>query len=83
MNHGSGGLGKLTLHVNGKSVWPPKGDGCTGLVECCEALTAIDEPNALGCLMATGHDRTCGVAQQTVNQMSRERGISLPAACSK
>jgi hypothetical protein len=80
-NKGSGGLGKYAVRVDGKSVWPPQGDGCEKLVQCCNAVAAIADPLALSCLLAVGHDHDCGAARRTVAQITLEQGVPLPPSC--
>jgi hypothetical protein len=83
-NKGSaGGLGKYVVSVEGKSIWPPQGDGCAQLIQCCNAVTAISDPLALSCLLALGRDHACPAAQRTVSQIALEQGVALPAACGR
>ena len=80
-NDGSGhGLGKASLTVDGRNVWPPEGPGCPELVRCCTEL-ARDESLALSCLLAVGRDPDCATALRTSVAIAGESGIALPAAC--
>jgi hypothetical protein len=77
----SNGLGHYVVQVDGKSIWPPQGDGCAQYIACCNAVTKVSDPLALSCLLALGRDHTCSAAQKTVNQITLEQGVSLPSAC--
>jgi hypothetical protein len=79
---GSGrGLGKASLTVDGRSVWPPEGPGCAELIRCCTELVARDESLTLACLLATGRDPDCATALRTSEAVAGESGVALPAAC--
>ena len=79
---GSGhGLGKVSLTVDGRSVWPPEGPGCPELVGCCTELVARDESLALACLLAAGRDPDCPTAQRTSVAIAGESGVARPIAC--
>jgi hypothetical protein len=81
-DNGSGhGLGKATLTVDGRNVWPPEGPGCPQLVQCCGALVGLDESLALACLLAAGRDPDCATAQRTSVAIAVESNVSPPAAC--
>jgi len=75
------GLGKYAVSRNGKPVWPPEGEGCEELIECCEELTARAEQLALSCLLATGRDRHCVAAKKTAVAIAGEQGVALPDTC--
>ena len=79
---GSGhGLGKVSLTVDGRSVWPPEGPGCPELARCCTALAGVDESMALACLLAVGRDPDCPTALRTSVAIAGESSVALPAAC--
>ena len=79
---GSGhGLGKVSMTVDGRSVWPPEGPGCPELARCCTALAGIDESMALACLLAVGRDPDCPTALRTSVAVAGESRVALPAAC--
>jgi hypothetical protein len=81
-NDGSGhGLGKASLTVDGRNVWPPEGPGCPELIRCCTALVALDESLALACLLAVGRDPDCPTALRTSVAIAGESGVAIPAAC--
>jgi len=81
-NDGSGhGLGKVSLTVDGRNVWPPEGPGCPELVRCCTALVALDESLALACLLAVGRDPDCPTALRTSVAIAGESNVPAPAAC--
>jgi hypothetical protein len=81
-NDGSGhGLGKVSLTVDGLSVWPPEGPGCPELVRCCTDLVGRDESMALGCLLAAGRDPDCPTALRTSVAIAGESSVALPGAC--
>ena len=81
-NDGSGhGLGKVSLTVDGRDVWPPEGPGCPELVRCCSELVGRDESMALGCLLAVGRDPDCPTALRTSVAVAGESSVALPAAC--
>jgi len=75
------GLGKYAVNRNGKSVWPPAGDGCEALIECCTELAARADQLALSCLLATGRDRHCVAAKKTAVAIAGEQGVTLPDKC--
>ena len=77
------GLGKYTVHFDGKAVWPPEGAGCPELVQCCQALVALDDSLALACLLATARDQDCAVAKKTSSEIALEEGYALPASCAQ
>ena len=79
---GSGhGLGKVSLTVDGRSVWPPAGPGCPELERCCAALAGVDASMALACLLAVGRDPDCPTALRTSVAIAGESSVALPAAC--
>ena len=79
---GSGhGLGKVSMTVDGRSVWPPEGPGCPELARCCTALAGVDESMALACLLAVGRDPDCPTALRTSVAIAGESSVALPAAC--
>jgi hypothetical protein len=81
-NDGSGhGLGKASLTVDGRNVWPPEGPGCPELVRCCTALVGADESLALACLLAAGRDADCPTALRTSEAIAGESNVALPTAC--
>jgi hypothetical protein len=81
-NDGSGhGLGKVSMTVDGRNVWPPEGPGCPELVRCCTELVGLDESMALGCLLAVGRDPDCPTALRTSVAIAGESSVALPAAC--
>jgi hypothetical protein len=81
-NDGSGhGLGKASLTVDGRNVWPPEGPGCPELVRCCTELVGLDESLALACLLAVGRDPDCQTALRTSVAIAGESSVALPAAC--
>ena len=81
-NDGSGhGLGKASLTVDGRNVWPPEGPGCPELVRCCTELVAADESLGLACLLATGRDPDCATALRTSVAIAGESNVPPPAAC--
>lgn len=81
-NDGSGhGLGKFLLTVDGQNVWPPEGPGCPELVQCCTALSAVDESLAVACLLAVGRDPDCATALRTSVAIAGEGNVPPPAAC--
>jgi hypothetical protein len=75
------GLGKYTVSRNGKPVWPPQGEGCQNLIECCNELTARADQLALSCLLAMGRDRHCVTAKKTAVAVAGEQGVALPDSC--
>jgi hypothetical protein len=79
-NQGQGGLGKYSLRLDGKFIWPPEGGGCNKLVRCCTELSSTDQL-ALACLLALGRDGTCTAALGTVKAIAGEQGVSVPASC--
>ncbi len=81
-NDGSGhGLGKVSLAVDGRNVWPPEGPGCPELVRCCTELAALDESLALACLLSVGRDPDCPTALRTSVAIAGESSVALPATC--
>lgn len=82
MVDGASGLARHKVLVDGKPVWPPQGDGCPELIECCNGLSA-NEVLALSCHLAIGRDRACDTARRTVTQMAREHGVSPPPSCAQ
>jgi hypothetical protein len=79
---GSGhGLGKVSMTVDGRSVWPPEGPGCPELARCCTALAGVDDSMALACLLAVGRDPDCPTALRTSVAIAGESSVALPAAC--
>jgi len=81
-NDGGGhGLGKVSLTVDGRNVWPPDGPGCPELVRCCTALAALDESLALACQLAVGRDPDCPTALRTSVAIAGESSVAPPAAC--
>jgi hypothetical protein len=81
-NDGSGhGLGKFSVSVDGRNLWPPEGPGCPELVRCCTELVRLEESMALACLLAVGRDPDCATALRTSVAIAGEGGIALPAAC--
>lgn len=81
-NDGSGhGLGKVSLTVDGRSIWPPEGPGCPELVRCCTDLSALDESLAFACQLAVGRDPDCPTALRTSVAIAGESDVALPAAC--
>ncbi len=74
-------LGKMSMTVDGRNVWPPQGPGCPELVRCCTALAGLDESLALACLLAAGRDPDCPTALRTSVAIAGESGVALPAAC--
>jgi len=81
-NDGGGhGLGKVSLTVDGRNVWPPEGPGCPELVRCCTALAALDESLALACQLAVGRDPDCPTALRTSVAIAGESSVAPPAAC--
>jgi hypothetical protein len=81
-NDGSGrGLGKVSLTVDGRNVWPPEGPGCPELVRCCTDLSALDESLAFACQLAVGRDPDCPTALRTSVAIAGESDVALPAAC--
>lgn len=79
---GSGhGLGKFSMTVDGRNVWPPEGPGCPELVRCCTALVGLDESVAVACLLAVGRDPDCSTALRTSAAIAGESGLALPTAC--
>jgi hypothetical protein len=81
-NDGSGhGLGKISLTVDGRNVWPPEGPGCPELVRCCTDLSALDESLAFACQLAVGRDPDCPTALRTSVAIAGESDVALPAAC--
>jgi hypothetical protein len=82
VNDNSGhALGKMSMTVDGRNVWPPAGPGCPELVRCCTALAGLDESLALACLLAAGRDPDCPTALRTSEAIAGESGVALPAAC--
>jgi hypothetical protein len=77
------GLGMFSIAVDGRPVWPPKGDGCAELVRCCTDLVAINKELAVACLLAIGRDGDCTTARRTSSDIALEHGLALPAACRK
>jgi hypothetical protein len=75
------GLGKYTVSRNGKPVWPPEGEGCQRLIDCCQELAARADQLALSCLLATGRDRHCVAAKKTAVAVAGEQGVALPDSC--
>jgi len=75
------GLGKYAVSRNGKSVWPPEGEGCEVLIECCNELASRADQLALSCLLAIGRDRHCVTARKTVVAIAGEQGVELPDSC--
>ena len=81
-NDGSGhGLGKASLTVDGRNLWPPEGPGCPELVRCCTELAALDESLALACQLAVGRDPDCPTALHTSVAIAGESNVAPPAAC--
>jgi hypothetical protein len=81
-NDGRGhGLGRISLTVDGRDVWPPEGPGCPELVQCCDGLVGLDESLALACLLAVGRDPDCPTALRTSVAVAGESGVAPPAAC--
>jgi hypothetical protein len=79
--NGGKGLGKYEVSRNGKPVWPPEGEGCVALIECCTELAARADQLALSCLLATGRDRHCVAAKKTAVAIADEQGVALPDTC--
>jgi hypothetical protein len=75
------GLGNYSLKLNGKSLWPPQGEGCPALIACCQELAALADPLALSCLLATGRDRDCNVAKNTAVAVANEQAFAVPSSC--
>jgi hypothetical protein len=79
---GSGhGLGKVSLTVDGRNVWPPEGPGCPEMVQCCTELVTTDESMALACLLAVGRDPDCPTALRTSLAVAGESNVPAPATC--
>jgi hypothetical protein len=82
-NRGEGGLGKFSLRVDGKYIWPPHGEGCEALVQCCTELTTARADLAVICLLALGRDGACTTALVTTTQIVREQSLAIPASCAQ
>ena len=81
-DNGSGhGLGKASLTVDGRPVWPPEGPGCPELERRCTALVGLDDSLALACLLAAGRDPDCPTALRTSVAIAGESNVPPPAAC--
>jgi hypothetical protein len=80
-NRGEGGLGKYSLRLDGKYIWPPQGQGCETLVKCCNELATTTDNLALVCLLALGRDGNCSAALETSTQIAREQSVAVPASC--
>ena len=80
-NDSGKGLGKFDVTVDGRAIWPPKGEGCADLERCCTELTAINDKLALACLLATDRDGNCATARHTASQIALEQGIQPPTSC--
>ncbi len=75
------GLGRYAVSRNGTPVWPPEGDGCEALIECCKELATRAEQLALSCLLAIGRDRHCVAAKKTAVAIAGEQGVAVPDTC--
>jgi hypothetical protein len=81
-NNGQG-LGDFSLAVDGREVWPPKGNGCQALVRCCTDLVGLNKQLAMACLLATGRDGDCITARRTSSDIALEHGLTLPSSCAQ
>jgi hypothetical protein len=75
------GMATYSVLLNGAPIWPPQGEGCEQLVQCCDELGALSESLALACLLATGRDRKCDTARATVSAIAKEQSYEVPKAC--
>lgn len=50
---------QLQVSVGGAAVWPPSGAGCTELVACCDAMTAVEPSVNLFCQLAAARGGSC------------------------
>jgi hypothetical protein len=75
------GLAGYNVKTSGKAVWPPAGEGCDGLVRCCNALAELSETLALACVMAAARDSACSVALATSVAIATEQSYAVPPAC--
>jgi hypothetical protein len=76
-------IGSIELSVDGRgAVWPPEGEGCERLVECCETLAGLEGAMALGCQLAAAKGGTCAEMQALAIEMYSESSRApLPAVC--
>jgi hypothetical protein len=81
-NAGDGhGVGKFSVRVDRRNLWPPQGPRCQELVRCCTALARFEDAMGLSCLLAVGLDPDCGSALRTSEAIARENGLALPPDC--
>jgi len=81
-NAGDGhGVGKFSIRVDGRVLWPPKGPGCDELARCCNALATFEDALGLSCLFAVGRDPDCATALRTSVAIAGENGLALPPTC--
>jgi hypothetical protein len=81
-NAGDGhGVGKFSVRVDGRNLWPPRGPGCAELARCCTALAPLEDALGLACLFAVGRDPDCATALRTSEAIAAENGLALPPAC--
>lgn len=75
------GLGDSVVRVEGEPVWPPAGETCLGLVQCCEQLAGKDRIFGLLCQLAIARDGNCDKGLQKVSTIVVEAEMKLPDAC--
>jgi hypothetical protein len=81
-NTGDGhGVGKFSVRVDGRDLWPPRGPRCDVLVSCCTALASLEDALGLSCLLAVGRDPDCATALRTSEAIAGENGLALPPSC--
>lgn len=78
---GARGLGGTNVTVDGRDVWPPSGDRCPALVQCCTDLAAAAATTQFGlaCQLAVVREPACKDSLATVAALLREQALETPA----
>ena len=69
------------MSVDGRPVWPPRGEGCSTLVTCCDKQRVTDERFELLCQFAVVRDGECRTAMRTVSRVASELSQPIDASC--
>jgi hypothetical protein len=75
------GLGRIAMSVDGKPVWPPRGDDCGALVSCCDKQRIADDRFELLCQFAMVREGECSGAMRTVTRVASELSQPIDASC--
>lgn len=75
------GLGDMVVRVEGEPVWPPAGEACMPLVQCCEKLVGQDPIFAMLCQFAVAKDGNCVRGLTTITTIVNEANMPVPTQC--